>query len=354
MANGSSSSRFRSKRSSNIPRRASRSGFQYGSISPGMGSVSAGLRGGLKASGIATPRYKAPRFGALDMSGVNTLQTRLDEANRLAANPLASPGASQMIANINTQLARQAESERGSALGRATGSGQAGFAGALSQTAGDIVARQGEASAGAQADLAFELTQQYRNEGLSLSQALSQARTDIDRMKTEREGIRLDAEGRHQALLAETRMRQAEIEQRNQELHFNNLLEQARLAEQSRQFNASQEFDEEKFRSGFDYQASRDERDDAFRDREFSYRKKNDEYEREQATRRRAREEETENREFDLQLYGAGLTDLPTTQERLGLEEDTMFPALSTRVGGRRKTGSSSAGIYKRRSGFLS
>jgi hypothetical protein len=167
-----------------------------------------------------------PRFDPIDMSGLAMLKDRLAEADRLAKDPLSSPGAQQALQAINQGAARRAEFERGAAIGRGAATGANAFSGSLAQTAGDIVSRQNDAVTAMTGDLANKLMQQYRAEGLSLSQAYAAALNDISRIKTEQGKARAD-----------WNTQLASILQRYNEMRYQTMLEQAKLAENARQFD---------------------------------------------------------------------------------------------------------------------
>jgi hypothetical protein len=171
-------------------------------------------------------RANEPRFDPIDMSGLATLKERLAEADRLAKDPLSSPGAQQALQAINQGAARRAEFERGAAVGRGAATGANAFSGSLAQTAGDIVSRQNDAVTAMTGELANKLMQQYRAEGLSLSQAYAAAVNDISRLKNEQGKARTDWEAQLASIL-----------QRYDEMRYQTLLEQARLAENARQFD---------------------------------------------------------------------------------------------------------------------
>lgn len=217
---------------SNIPRRLSppygtrRLSTPYGTGGTGGFSF---RRGGFR-------RISDPNFSPIDRSGLTNIKRRMELAEQEAANPLGSAAAQSALQAINAGAQRQAASERGQALGRATQSGQAGFGGALAQTAGDIAARQGESITAASGDLAMQIFQQARAEGASLAEAQARMQNEITGIETQRSQIRAD-------IAKENARLQAEYEFRVQQ----DMMEQARLAEQARQFNVGQGFQEKRF-----------------------------------------------------------------------------------------------------------
>lgn len=192
-----------------------------------------------KSSNKYTP-IAPPTFGAIDRSVLDKLRTRIGQAEQETANPLGSAGAQAAIQAINIGAARRAQSERGEAKSYAAQSGQAGFGGALQQTAAEISSRQGDAVTQQSGQLATQIMEQARAEGMTLTQALTTAQNEITRIETEREQIR-----------AEVAARNAELRQREIERQQSEALERARLAEQTRQFDVSQESERGRFDKTF-------------------------------------------------------------------------------------------------------
>ena len=176
-------------------------------------------------------------FQGIDPSGLNMIKSRLDEANKLAADPMSAPGVQASLQSLQANLSRRAESARGAAMGRAAGTGQAGFQGALAEVGGDIEARQGEAFAGAQADMTQKIFQQARAEGLSLTDALNRANMESARLQTEQEGMRAQQQGREAELNMRAQMQNAEMKQKQHEMYLMKMLDMAKMAEQQREFN---------------------------------------------------------------------------------------------------------------------
>ena len=176
-------------------------------------------------------------FQSIDPSGLNMIKSRLDEANKLAADPLSAPGIQASLQSLQANLSRRAESARGAAMGRAASTGQGGFQGALAEVGGDIEARQGEAFAGAQADMAQKIFQQARAEGLSLTDALNRANMETARLQTEQAGMTAQQQGREAELNARISMQNAEMKQKQHETYLMKMLDMAKLAEQQREFN---------------------------------------------------------------------------------------------------------------------
>lgn len=304
--------------------------------------------GGARSS--ARTSLAPPKFDPIDYSGVNKIKSRLSEVDRLAADPLSSPGAASTIAAINTQFARRAESERGQALGRAADSGQAGFQGSLAQTSADIVSRQSEASAAEQANLALELTKQYRQEGMSLTEALTAANNDIARIMTERESI-----------VADFRAREAELQQRQQEQEYMRLLEQARLAEQTREFDLGYgldkkrfDADERRYREGFNYQQRRDDVEDSRYKEGFRYQQERDKVGDTRYAEEQKQNDERYDDEFLTKLYQLGLLDESEAQERLDLPPTGGLPsgAGTNMTDEERRRRSGGGGVAGLRKGF--
>jgi len=187
---------------------------------------------------------KIPEFGfgsinfdPMDPSGTNMIKSRLAEADKLAADPLSAPGVQASLQSLQAGLSRRAESARGAAMGRAGASGQGGFQGALAQTGADIEARQGEAFAGAQSDMAIKIFQQARQEGLTLTDALARANQETAKIQTQQAAIRAQTAVQEAEVNSRIRMQQAEINAKQREAYMGRLLDQAKMAEQKRQYD---------------------------------------------------------------------------------------------------------------------
>lgn len=188
-----------------------------------------------------------PQFDPLDPSGINMIKSRLAEADKLAADPLSAPGVQASLQSLQANLSRRAESARGAAMGRAAGTGQGGFQGALAQTGADIEARQGEAFAGAQSDMAMKIFQQARSEGLSLTDALNRAQAEAAKITTQQAAIRAQTAAQEAEINSRIRMQQADINARQRADYMQRLLDKAKLAEQTRQFDVTSKFGEREF-----------------------------------------------------------------------------------------------------------
>lgn len=199
-------------------------GFRIGEIPSGTGQLFSSTLGRMGSR----PKIARPKYEPIDMGGITALTKRLREADEAASNPLGIPGVAQALSTVTEGLNRQYAAQTGEALSRAAQSGQAGFAGALSQTAGALAGELGSARSQAQSSLMMEAYNKARAEGLSASEALTAAQADVARIKNERS--RIDAE-----LSAQ----EAQLQQEWERAYRNNLIEQARLAEQARQFNIS-------------------------------------------------------------------------------------------------------------------
>lgn len=186
------------------------------------------------------------QFPALDMGGIESLNQRLASAKTLEENPESAPGFNQTMSSINANLARRAEAEKGQAMSHAAQTGQAGFQGALGQVYGDIVSREGEASAKARSDMMMEIYKQARAEGLSLTEALNQAHMAVNQIETQRGGIQ-----------AQLKAQQAELAVKAQQDAYNNLIQQAQLAENARQYNQTQQTQQTQFGKTFGLEQSK-------------------------------------------------------------------------------------------------
>jgi polyhydroxyalkanoate synthesis regulator phasin len=215
-------------------------------------------------------RANSPRFSPLDMSGLGLLSSRIAEANRLANDPLSSAGAQKALEAINQGAARRAAFERGAAIGRGAATGGNAFSGSLAQTAGDIASRQNDAVTAMTGELAKELMQQYRAEGMNLSQAYAAATNDLNRIQTERGKARADWESQMASLMqqgdiarkkgfSDWMLQLASLMQQGDLAHkkgfsdwalqlaslmrqgdaerYRAMMDQARIAEEARQFN---------------------------------------------------------------------------------------------------------------------
>lgn len=176
-------------------------------------------------------------FDPMDQSGINAIKSRLGEANKLAADPMSAPGFQASMQAVQAGLSRRADSARGAAMGRAGASGQGGFQGALAQTGADIEAKQGEAFAGAQAGMAMKIFEQARTEGLSLTDALARANQEAAKIQTQQAAIRAQTAVQEAEVNSRIRMQQNEINARQREAYMGRLLDQAKMAENTRQFN---------------------------------------------------------------------------------------------------------------------
>lgn len=202
-----------------------------------------------------------PTYDPIDMTGINTLQKRISDADRTAGDPLSAPGVQAQLGVISEGLNRQFASEKGSAMSRAAQSGQAGFGGAFSQTSANLSGQLASTRAQEQSDMMMEVYQRARAEGLSATEAMTSAQSEVARIKNERS--RIDAD-----LAAQ----EAELNQRAEERYRNDVMEQARLAEDARQFDSGADLEGDKF----DF-ARRESDLDRLSDRErFEYDKKQD------------------------------------------------------------------------------
>jgi hypothetical protein len=193
-------------------------------------------------------RKNTPSYSPLDTSGLSLLKARIAEADRLAKDPLSSAGAQKALEAINLGAARRAEFERGAAIGRGAATGGNAFSGSLAQTAGDISSRQNDAITTMTGDLANKLMQQYREEGRGLAQAYAAATSDLNRTQAERDKARSDWEAQMAALLkqAETARQKgmsdwatqmASLLRQTDAERYRALMDQARIAEEARQFD---------------------------------------------------------------------------------------------------------------------
>lgn len=256
---------------------------------------------------------KGPSFGPINMSGLNMIKDRLATAGKYEANPLTAPGAQQAIQAINVGAQRRADMQQGQALGRAAQTGAAGFAGALQQTAGQIASDQNTAITEQTGQLASQLAQQYAEQGLSLTQAYAAAQNDINQLQQQQS----EANQRYE-------LARAQFEQEQDRLAAQDQLEQARLAENARQFDISR--DDSNYRYDEDA-AFRQQQADAeaeyrrqgfgFEQDKFNYQKSQDEanartaesdraYQRQQDDLNRQLQEQIRQRQESMQDYEFG------------------------------------------------
>lgn len=178
-----------------------------------------------------------------DPTSIGTMRTRLGETNQIAANPLSAPGIQQIIATLGAQLARRAASQRESALARAAASGQGGFQGAIGDVAANIESAQAETLAGQTADITTKVFEQARAEGASITEAISRAQAETNRLKVEREQIiaaqKIEA--------ARVMLEQAQQAERIREFGVEQEFKQKELATQSKQFEEGFGLEQEKF-----------------------------------------------------------------------------------------------------------
>lgn len=175
-------------------------------------------------SGFLAPL--SPNNIALDTSGISTIQKRQQQNEGYAAAPLSSPAAASAMASINAQAQRRAQTTRGAALGRAANSGAAGFAGALQNTAAGIEEQRNSDIIGAQGELASKLGSQYSG---AADQLAGQYGTAVGQKNAQN----LQQENQS----AEQRARMAQLQQQEEMQRYANIMEQARIAENARQFD---------------------------------------------------------------------------------------------------------------------
>lgn len=167
-----------------------------------------------------------PNATQLDTSGPGVIRQRQQQNERYAANPLQSPAAASSMAAINAQATRRAQSSRGAALGRAANTGSAGFAGAFQNTAAGIEEQKNTDIIGAQGQLASTLGTQY---GQAATQLAGQYGTAVSNQNAQV----LQQENQS----AEARARQAQLQQQEEMERYKAIMEQARIAENARQFD---------------------------------------------------------------------------------------------------------------------
>jgi len=146
-------------------------------------------------------RIKAPTFEAPNIEALNALRARSGALQSTIDNPLGAPGVGGTITALNSQLVRQAQAARGQAMGRATTSGQAGFAGAMAQSGADIEGALGDA--------------RYQGQTKLVSDVLGQANQEMAGNLRDRGGIegQLNAQQLDRArILAEVAAQNAQID----------------------------------------------------------------------------------------------------------------------------------------------
>jgi hypothetical protein len=226
-------------------------------------------------------KIKRPTWDPIDMSGVNTLQKRVAEADRLAQDPLSAPGAQQQLATISEGLNRQFAAEKGNVVGRAAQSGQAGFGGTFAQTSANLSGQLANTRAQTQSDMMMQIYNKARQEGMDATSALTQAQAEVSRITTERSRVE-----------AEISTQEAEMQQREQDAYRANLLEQARLAETKRQYDE----DARTHLSDTNYNRSMGAEDLGFRKRQEARDVEDRQFSRQQKVRQ-ARDEQQRNQQ---------------------------------------------------------
>jgi hypothetical protein len=109
-------------------------------------------------------RITAPTFETPNIEALNALRARSGALQSTIDNPLGAPGVGGTITALNSQLVRQAQAARGQAMGRATTSGQAGFAGTMAQSGADIEGALGDARYQGQTKLVSDVIGQANQE----------------------------------------------------------------------------------------------------------------------------------------------------------------------------------------------
>lgn len=251
--------------------------------------------------GVATPRHQhlaRPVYDPIDMSGIDASKKRMQGADRLADDPLSAPGVQQQLGVISEGLNRQFAAQKGDAMSHAAQSGQAGFGGAFAQTAAQLSGSLASTRSQEQSNMMMDVYTKARAEGLSANEAMMSAQADVSRIKNERS--RIDADITNQ---------EASLWQKEQSDYQSALLEQARQAEDARQFNERDKMDRDRFAydktkdsRNFAYESSVDERN--FNETHNQHNRANDSRNRELDNAEQARVESAFNESYAQQRTG--------------------------------------------------
>lgn len=163
----------------------------------------------------------------LDTTGATAIQKRQQQNEGYAAAPLSSPAAASAMASINAQAQRRAASAKGQAISNAANSGSAGFAGALQNTGAGIEEQKNTDITTAQGDLAAKLGTQYSGAADQLAGQYSTAVSQQNSQKLQQS-----------QQTADEAARKAQLQQQEEMQRYANIMEQARIAESARQFDA--------------------------------------------------------------------------------------------------------------------
>lgn len=239
-----------------------------------------------------------PKYDPIDTTGTTALQKRIADANRLADDPLSAPGVQQQLGVISEGLNRQFSSAQGEAKGRAAQSGQAGFTGGFAQTSAALSGDLANTRAKTQSDMMMDVYNKARAEGLSATEALSAAQNEIGRIKNERSRIE-----------AELSAQEAEVNARQDMEYQQALLNQARLAEDARQFDANDDSSDDEF--GFRQRQYKDElrmkeRDFGFRERQYKDEQWRDEQRKDEQRKDEQKRDEQRRAADDTNTFGFG------------------------------------------------
>lgn len=191
--------------------------FQYGSIP----ALSQSYTGSSTDTAIQRPTSPA----SIPLTALNGLQGSIDAAKQLRANPLGDPAAAASLSQVQSALNRQQQAGIGAAKGRAAASGQGFSAGAMKDTALALQQSNAASYADASAQLAAKLAEQGRLQETELLKAQLQGELEANRNALQKYGIDADLV-----------TNEAKLRLSKEEMQRNNLMEQARLAEQARQF----------------------------------------------------------------------------------------------------------------------
>lgn len=222
------------------PTAQNRTPFQYGSIPP---LAETTRQTSTTPPGVVEVREGGGGFatgptggGSPALQSLAALQGKAAEAAQRANNPLGTPGAQQTLQAIQTQMNTRQQQGLAAAKSRGAQTGQAGFQGALAQTARGLESDNRASYADASAQLGLTLSQAAMQQELAYSQAAAQAEAEQGRQSLQRYGIDSDLAAKREAMRSNERLSER-----------NNLIEQAKLAEQGRQFERSATMDEEQF-----------------------------------------------------------------------------------------------------------
>lgn len=217
---------------------------------PGRSNIGGGRFNSQTLGGFRRVNLARPTYAPMDTTGTDALKKRLADADRIAGDPLSAPGVQQQLATISEGLNRQFASAQGDAKSTAAQTGQAGLGGAFAQTAANLSGQLANTRAQTQSDVMLDVYNRARQEGLDANSALQQAQIESERIKSDRAKTE-----------AELAAQEADLNQRAEDAWRRNILDQARLAEDARQYDESNSDSDERFGfSQFQYNQDREDR----------------------------------------------------------------------------------------------